>query len=123
MPRVRSPAIYGPSWIDPTNPFPNAHDTGCHRGDPSEADNSGLPATGTFNIACSGSTSDALNTGGPGFKGEISQVDQLRAIAAVSPVKLIVLSLSGNDLGFGDLVSACVQADMFGGPACAPASR
>ena len=113
------PAIYGASWIDSST----GTDTGCHRGDPSEADNSGLPATVNFNIACSGAGSDALNAGGPGFKGEMPQVDQLRAIAAVNPVKLIVLSLGGNDLGFGDIVAACVKADMFGMTPCAASQQ
>jgi hypothetical protein len=84
--------IYGASWID----LATGADTGCHRGDPSEADNSGVPATVTFNIACSGAGSAAINTGSPGFKGEMSQVDHLHSIASVNPVRLIVLSLSGN---------------------------
>jgi hypothetical protein len=112
-------AIYGASWTDPTT----GTDTGCHRADPSEADNTGVPTTITFNIACSGADSAALNTGSPGFKGEVSQVDHLRSIASVYPVKLIVLSLSGNDLGFAGIVQACVQANMLGSSACAASQQ
>ncbi|MGX1881446.1 GDSL-type esterase/lipase family protein [Streptomyces sp. NPDC055287] len=91
--------VYGPTAAN-----------GCHRSDSAEV----RSATGTtqalINIACSGATAKnvfrAANGGVP-FKGEAPQADQLAGIAAANNVKVIALSVGGNDLGFADIITAC----------------
>ncbi|WP_156926210.1 GDSL-type esterase/lipase family protein [Glycomyces arizonensis] len=60
-----------------------------------------------INIACSGATTDdILNTS---FKGERPQIEQLADHAAAKDIKLIVLSIGGNDIGFGKVIANCVE--------------
>jgi lysophospholipase L1-like esterase len=112
-------ATYGSTLDDPTLPAGNG--TGCHRSQPSEAANSGIPATVTFNIACSGAqTADIIGTT---YKGELPQSTQLGIIAGQHNVKTIVVSIGGNDLGFADVVNACVTANLQGSPTCNAAQQ
>lgn len=86
---------------------------GCHRSDVAEIVSAGLPATKTINLACSGArTVNVLrgSAGGVAFKGEAPQNDQLGTIAKHNDVKLIVLSIGGNDVGFSKIVTSCVMA-------------
>ena len=39
--------------------------------------------------------------------GEAPQADQLVAVAQRDAVKLVALSIGGNDLGFADIIQAC----------------
>ena len=87
---------------------------GCHRSDVAEvraaAARVGLSPV---NLACSGAeTINVLRTrsGGRAYQGEAPQADRLAQVAAETDVRAIVLSIGGNDLGFGDGVAACVQA-------------
>ncbi len=60
-----------------------------------------------LNIACSGATTDnILRTP---FKGERPQIEQLAAHAAAKDVKLIVLSIGGNDIGFSNVIANCAK--------------
>jgi hypothetical protein len=47
--------------------------------------------------------------GGQAYKGEAPQADQLAAVAAGNNVKLITLSIGGNDLGFADVITTCAK--------------
>jgi hypothetical protein len=84
---------------------------GCHRSDVAEIISAGLPVAKTINLACSGAqTVNVLraSAGGVAFKGEAPQNDQLGTIAKHNDVKVIVLSIGGNDLGFSKIVASCV---------------
>lgn len=62
------------------------------------------------NLACSGAVSENVfraSNGGVPFKGEAPQADQLAAVAAANDVKVIALSIGGNDLGFADIIKDC----------------
>lgn len=62
------------------------------------------------NLACSGATAENVfraSNGGVAYKGEAPQADQLAAVAASHDVKLIALSVGGNDLGFADIIKDC----------------
>lgn len=86
---------------------------GCHRSDVAEIVSAGLPVRKTINLACSGAqTVNVLrgSAGGVAFKGEAPQNDQLGTIAKHNDVKLIVLSIGGNDFGFSKIVTSCVMA-------------
>ncbi|MFA7765517.1 GDSL-type esterase/lipase family protein [Streptomyces sp. NRRL S-448] len=84
---------------------------GCHRSDVSEIDTAPLPGIEQrVNLACSGAeTVNVLSTaaGGQPYRGEAPQTDQLAAVARTTRVRLIALSIGGNDLGFGTIIGDC----------------
>ncbi|MGW1773556.1 GDSL-type esterase/lipase family protein [Streptomyces sp. NPDC002104] len=83
---------------------------GCHRSDSAEVRSAGPLADVAINLACSGAVSRNVfraSSGGVAFKGEAPQADQLAAVAASNNVKVIALSIGGNDLGFADIIKEC----------------
>ncbi|MCJ1680000.1 GDSL-type esterase/lipase family protein [Streptomyces sp. APSN-46.1] len=83
---------------------------GCHRSDSAEVRSAGAVADVAVNLACSGATSENVfraSNGGVAYKGEAPQADQLAAVAASHNVKVIALSIGGNDLGFADIIKDC----------------
>ncbi|MEU9148009.1 GDSL-type esterase/lipase family protein [Streptomyces sp. NPDC048349] len=83
---------------------------GCHRSDSAEVRSAGAIADVAVNLACSGATSQNVfraSNGGVAFKGEAPQADQLAAVAASHDVKVIALSIGGNDLGFAEIIKDC----------------
>ncbi|MBT0772690.1 hypothetical protein KIH74_27345 [Kineosporia sp. J2-2] len=91
--------------------------TGCYRSDSSAINSavgtSGLGLGRPVNLACSGAHAANVlraSEGGVGLHGEKPQNDQLAALARTSRVKLVVLSIGGNDLSFPDLVFRCIRA-------------
>ncbi|MFG2995319.1 GDSL-type esterase/lipase family protein [Streptomyces sp. NPDC048340] len=83
---------------------------GCHRSDSAEVKSAGAIADVAVNLACSGATSENVfraSNGGVAYKGEAPQADQLAAVAASHNVKVIALSIGGNDLGFADIIKDC----------------
>ncbi|MET9465323.1 hypothetical protein ABZY44_10980 [Streptomyces sp. NPDC006544] len=83
---------------------------GCHRSDSAEVRSAGAVADVAVNLACSGAVSQNVfraSNGGVAFKGEAPQADQLAAVAASNNVKVIALSIGGNDLGFADIIKDC----------------
>jgi len=94
---------------------------GCHRSDVAEILSARLPVRRAINLACSGAkTVNVLraSAGGVAFKGEAPQDDQLATVAGNNDVKLIVLSIGGNDLGFAGIVTSCVSAYVYGTAPC-----
>ncbi|MBO3746194.1 hypothetical protein J5X84_08980 [Streptosporangiaceae bacterium NEAU-GS5] len=90
-----------------------AHEGGCHRSDSAPVLGLSAAAFQRINIACSGAITSGVwraDHGGVSFKGEQPQASQLAAIAQNNNVKAIVLSIGGNDFGFGDIVHDCVTA-------------
>ncbi|MCY0950372.1 GDSL-type esterase/lipase family protein [Streptomyces sp. H27-S2] len=83
---------------------------GCHRSDSAEVRSAGPIADVAVNLACSGATSQNVfraSNGGVAFKGEAPQADRLAAVAAGNDVRIIALSIGGNDLGFADIIKSC----------------
>ena len=99
---------------------PPSDTDGCHRSYTAEIRSATLPVNEKINIACSGAVTQNIfraSSGGVGQNGELPQADQLATIARTAKVKLVVLSIGGNDLGFSSIVSACLQAyETFGTP-------
>ncbi|MFD7630978.1 GDSL-type esterase/lipase family protein [Streptomyces sp. NPDC059851] len=97
------------SVYDPSKVY-GATAGGCHRSDSAEVKSAGAIADVAVNLACSGATSQnvfrSVNGGVP-FRGEAPQADQLAAVAASHDVKVIALSIGGNDLGFADIIKEC----------------
>ncbi len=100
--------------------MPPSDTNGCHRSVTAEIRSAALPVDRRVNIACSGAVTQNIfraSSGGVGQNGELPQADQLAAVARNSKVKLVVLSIGGNDLGFSSIVTACLQAyETFGVP-------
>ncbi len=60
-----------------------------------------------FNLACSGARVKNLwpaSEGGEAFRGEAPQITQLGQLAAQHDIKLIVVGIGGNDMGFSDVI-------------------
>ena len=101
--------------------LPPSDTNGCHRSDVAEIRSATLPVNVRVNLACSGAvTRNIFRTasGGVGQNGELPQADQLSAVASQYKVKLVVMSIGGNDLGFSSIVAACLQAYASNGPPC-----
>ena len=84
---------------------------GCNRSDVSESRSSTIGVDVLLNIACSGATTPNIwsaSAGGKPFQGEKPQADQLAELANKYDIKAVVLSIGGNDVGFGDIIAACV---------------
>ncbi|MFD3530310.1 GDSL-type esterase/lipase family protein [Streptomyces sp. NPDC058664] len=97
------------SGYDPSRVY-GATAGGCHRSDTAEVKSAGAIASSLVNLACSGATTKNVfraSQGGVAYKGEAPQADQLAAVAASHDVKLIALSVGGNDLGFADIITTC----------------
>ncbi len=96
--------------VDLSKVYIDGSTNGCHRSDVSELLTARLPVARRFNIACSGAVSQNLlraSTGGEGQNGEAAQGDQLGPIAKANDVKLIFVSIGGNDFGFASIVATC----------------
>ncbi|MGW8973383.1 GDSL-type esterase/lipase family protein [Streptomyces platensis] len=103
----------GNSYLDPTT----GKENGCHRSDVAEIIESHIPVDRKFNLACSGAVTENLlpaAAGGRPFKGETPQADQLKALANTHDIKLIQVSISGNDLGFGKIIESCIRGFLYG---------
>jgi hypothetical protein len=91
----------------------NSDSDGCHRSDVAEIRSSTLQVARRINIACSGAVTANIfrsSHGGQVDKGEPPEADQLLTIARQKDVRLIFLSIGGNDFGFASIVQACLEA-------------
>ncbi|GAB3466649.1 GDSL-type esterase/lipase family protein [Actinophytocola sediminis] len=105
-------------WHDAERVYGNSHDNGCHRSSSAEithlenvrvgAETYAIDEADRLNIACSGATTEAIDQ--ESFKSEPKQVDQLAAHAESLDIKLIVLSVGGNDIQFSDIIKECAAA-------------
>jgi hypothetical protein len=107
-------------WIfcsyDATRVYGSTH-TGCDRSDVAPIKTSGISVNERINIACSGARSVNIwraSQGGQSFKGEAPQADQLLTIAQQKNVKMVVLTVLANDVGFADRVINCTVAWILG---------
>ena len=93
----------------------------CHRSASAEAFIGG--GVQGLNLACSGATTATTN--GDNFKpgidfadlggGKVGQAKALQQFAATHNVKMVVVSIGGNDFNFASVVATCV-ADFLGSP-------
>ncbi len=95
---------------DPHRVYGESEDSGCHRSDVAPILSAPIAAGEAVNLACSGA--QARNVwravaGGRSLRGEPPQADQLAAVAGRDDVKLVVVTVGANDVGFGNLVIGC----------------
>ncbi len=86
---------------------------GCHRSDTAEIKSASLPVDERIDLSCSGGVTKNIfraSQGGKGQNGEPPQADKLLPVARSKNVKLIMVSIGGNDLGFASIIAACLQA-------------
>jgi lysophospholipase L1-like esterase len=91
--------VYGASEAD-----------GCHRSDVAPIESAPIAVDLKVNLACSGATARDLwpgDEGGTAHFGEPPQADQLAAVARRDQVRMVVVTVGGNDVGFGGLVGGC----------------
>ncbi len=117
------------TWIfcsyDATRVYGSTH-TGCDRSDVAPIKTSGISVTERINIACSGAQTKNIwraSQGGQSFKGEAPQADQLLTIAQQKNVKLVVLTIMANDVGFADRVINCTVAWILGLGECSASEQ
>ena len=94
---------------------------GCHRSDVAEVLSAQLPVSRRINIACSGAVTRNLlraSSGGTTAHGEPPQGDQLAPVAKDHRIRMIVVSVGGNDLGFASIVTECFTAYVSKGAPC-----
>ena len=85
----------------------------CHRSDVAPVLSARLAVDRRVNLACSGAVTANLlraSSGGTSARGEGPQADRLLPVARSTRVRMIVVSVGGNDLDFGTLVQGCFTA-------------
>jgi hypothetical protein len=92
--------VYGPSAANE-----------CDRSDVAPIRSAPVEIAARVNLACSGA--GLINVwssagGGRSHFGEPPQIDRLAAVAERDDVRLVVLTVGANDVGFGQLVAGCV---------------
>jgi hypothetical protein len=113
--------------VDKSTVYVGGTDTnGCHRSDVAEVLSASVAVDRRVNIACSGAVTKNIfraSNGGEAQNGEAPQADQLVAVAKNTHVKMIVLSIGGNDLGFASIVAACFEGYLAKQGPCEPAQQ
>ena len=106
---------------DATRVYGSSYANGCHRADVAPIKSAPISVNEKINLACSGAATANIwraSQGGQAFKGEAPQADQLLPIAQQRNVKLVLLNISANDLGFTNHVIDCTVPTFQPGAAC-----
>jgi lysophospholipase L1-like esterase len=85
-------------------------ENGCDRSATAPIRSAPIEVDEKVNLACSGAKTVNIRravSGGKEHRGEPPQADQLAAVARRFDVKLVVLTVGANDLGFGAIVAGC----------------
>jgi GDSL-like Lipase/Acylhydrolase family len=102
---------------DATRVYGSSYANGCHRADVAPIKSASISVNEKINLACSGAQTNNIwrgSQGGQSFKGEAPQADQLLPVAQQKNVKLVLLNISANDLGFSNHVIDCTVAWTLG---------
>jgi hypothetical protein len=102
---------------DATRVYGSSYANGCHRADVAPIKSASISVNEKINLACSGAQTNNIwrgSQGGQSFKGEAPQADQLLPVAQQKNVKLVLLNISANDLGFSNHVIDCTIAWTLG---------
>ncbi len=91
---------------------------GCLQSDSAEVLNADVDVERRLNLACSGAETRNVDPGGEWWKGEAPQGDQLRFAARHERVKMIVVDIGGNDLGFRGIIKTCITSFLLARTHC-----
>ena len=95
---------------DPARVYGASEANDCHRSDVAPIESAPIDVDAKVNLACSGAKARDLwpgAEGGTSHFGEPPQADQLAAVAARDKVRMVVVTVGANDVGFGELVAQC----------------
>jgi lysophospholipase L1-like esterase len=95
---------------DPARVYGSSEESGCHRSDVAPILSAPVAVEEKVNLACSGARLANVwpaAVGGQRHFGEVPQADQLAAVARRDDVRMVVLTVGANDVGFGGLVAGC----------------
>jgi lysophospholipase L1-like esterase len=82
----------------------------CHRSDVAPIESAPIGVDLKINLACSGAKARDLwpsAEGGTSHFGEPPEADQLATVAGRDAVRMVVVTVGANDVGFGELVAEC----------------
>jgi hypothetical protein len=82
----------------------------CHRSDVAPIESAPIAVDLKVDLACSGAKARDLwpaSEGGASHFGEPAQADQLAVVARLDRVRMVVVTVGANDVGFGELVAGC----------------
>jgi lysophospholipase L1-like esterase len=95
---------------DPARIYGASEANGCHRSDVAPIESALITVEEKVNLACSGAKARDLrpgDEGGSAHFGEPPQADQLAVVARRDEVRMVVVTVGANDVGFGELVAEC----------------
>lgn len=95
---------------DPARVYGASEANDCHRSDVAPIESAPIAVEEKVNLACSGAKARDLwpaAEGGAGHFGEPPEADQLAAVARRDQVRMVVVTVGANDVGFGELVAEC----------------
>jgi lysophospholipase L1-like esterase len=95
---------------DPARVYGASEADDCHRSDVAPILSAPIAVDERVNLACSGAKAQDLwpaAEGGTSHFGESAEADQLAAVARRDEVRMIVVTVGANDVGFGELVVEC----------------
>ncbi len=101
---------WGGCEYDPSRVYGASEGNNCHRSDVAPIESAPIVVGRKVNLACSGAKVENIwraSSGGQSHFGEVPQADQLAAVARRDDVRLVVLTVGANDVGFGGLVADC----------------
>ncbi|MFG1923880.1 GDSL-type esterase/lipase family protein [Cryptosporangium sp. NPDC048952] len=93
----------------------------CHRSRAAAIEHTALPGVRNpvrVNLACAGASTADVRLGGHRRYGEAPQAEQLRSVARRYDVRLVVLTVGVNDIGYANLAYDCVVAYLNLAPRC-----
>jgi lysophospholipase L1-like esterase len=95
---------------DPARVYGSSDADDCHRSDVAPIESAPIAVELKVNLACSGAKARDLwpeAEGGTSHFGEPPEADQLAAVARRDAVRMVVVTVGANDVGFGELVAEC----------------
>ena len=105
-----SAATAGACAYEPERVYGASEANGCHRSDVAPILSAPAAVGEKVNLACSGAKAANLwpaASGGQPHFGEPPQADRLAALARRDDVRMVVVTVGANDVGFGGLVAGC----------------
>ncbi len=95
---------------DPVRIYGASEANDCHRSDVAPIESAPIAVDRKVNLSCSGAKARDLwpgAEGGTAHFGEPPEADQLAAVARRDRVRMVVVTVGANDVGFGGLVVEC----------------
>lgn len=95
---------------DPSRIYGASEANDCHRSDVAPIESVPIAVDEKVNLACSGAKARDLwpaTEGGSAHFGEPPEADQLATVATRDDVRMVVITVGANDVGFGELVVEC----------------